>query len=210
MPCAASPPSAFCQEKVTTSSFWKSRFWAKAAEVASQMVRPSRSAGIQSAFGTRTPEVVPFQVKTTSRREIDLLQVGEQAVVGLDGAGVGELELLHHVGHPAEAEALPGEHVDLAGAEQRPQRHLERAGVGGRHDADQVSVGDLEHLAGEVDGFLELLFADLGAVRPAKGGTLQPVQRPAGALGTGTGGEVGIGRPRGRQGGIGHVIYPLR
>ena len=67
MPCAASPPSTFCQEKVTTSSLAKSSFCAKAAEVASQIVRPSRSAAIQSAFGTRTPEVVPFQVNTTSR-----------------------------------------------------------------------------------------------------------------------------------------------
>ena len=67
MPWAASPPSTFCQEKVTTSSFAKSSFCAKAAEVASQIVSPSRSAAIQSAFGTRTPEVVPFQVKTTSR-----------------------------------------------------------------------------------------------------------------------------------------------
>ena len=66
MPCAASPPSAFCQEKVTTSSLAQSSGCAKAAEVASQMVRPARSAAIQSAFGTRTPEVVPFQVKTTS------------------------------------------------------------------------------------------------------------------------------------------------
>ncbi len=53
MPCAASPPSAFCQEKVTTSSLAKSRFWAKAAEVASQMVRPSRSAAIQSRVRAR-------------------------------------------------------------------------------------------------------------------------------------------------------------
>jgi hypothetical protein len=45
----------------------KSSLWAKAALVASQMVRPLRSAGMKSAFGTRTPEVVPFQVKTTSR-----------------------------------------------------------------------------------------------------------------------------------------------
>ncbi len=66
MPCAASPPSAFCQEKVTTSSLAQSSVCANAAEVASQMVRPSRSALIQSAFGTRTPEVVPFQVNTTS------------------------------------------------------------------------------------------------------------------------------------------------
>ena len=67
MPWAASPPSTFCQEKVTTSSFGQSSACAKAAEVASQIVSPSRSAAIQSASGTFTPEVVPFQVKTTSR-----------------------------------------------------------------------------------------------------------------------------------------------
>ena len=66
MPCAASPPSTFCQEKVTTSSLAKSSSCAKAAEVASQMVRPPRSAGMNEASGTRTPEVVPFQVNTTS------------------------------------------------------------------------------------------------------------------------------------------------
>ncbi len=66
MPCAPSPPSAFCQEKVTTSSLGQSSACAKQAEVASQMARPCRSAAIQSAFGRRTPEVVPFQVKTTS------------------------------------------------------------------------------------------------------------------------------------------------
>ena len=67
MPWPASPPSTFCQEKVTTSSLPKSSRCAKAAEVASQIVSPCRSAAIQSASGTRTPEVVPFQVKTTSR-----------------------------------------------------------------------------------------------------------------------------------------------
>src|SRR4029453_4145121 len=66
MPCAASPPSAFCQEKGTASSFGHSSACAKQAEVASQIVRPCRSAAIQSALGTRTPEVVPFQVNTTS------------------------------------------------------------------------------------------------------------------------------------------------
>src|SRR5215213_6757224 len=66
MPCAASPPSAFCHENVTTSSLAQSSVCANAAEVASQIVTPSRSAAIQSAFGTRTPEVVPFQVNTMS------------------------------------------------------------------------------------------------------------------------------------------------
>ena len=37
-----------------------------APDVASQMLSPARSADIQSPFGTRTPLVVPFQVKTTS------------------------------------------------------------------------------------------------------------------------------------------------
>ena len=76
MPCAASPPSAFCQEKVTTSSFDQSSFCAKAAEVASQIVRPWRSALIQSALGTRAPEVVPFQVNTTSEFESTLARSG--------------------------------------------------------------------------------------------------------------------------------------
>ena len=80
MPCAASPPSTFCQEKVTTSSLAQSSACAKAAEVASQIVRPLRSAAIQSPFGTRTPEVVPFQVKTTSRCRIDLGEIGQLAV----------------------------------------------------------------------------------------------------------------------------------
>src|SRR6185437_4021600 len=70
MPCAPSPPRAFCQEKVTTSSFAQSSFCANAAEVASQIVRPLREAAIQSPFGTRTPEVVPFQVKTTSESKL--------------------------------------------------------------------------------------------------------------------------------------------
>ncbi len=39
---------------------------ANTAEVASHSVSPSRSAAIHSPSGTRTPEVVPFQVKTTS------------------------------------------------------------------------------------------------------------------------------------------------
>jgi hypothetical protein len=43
-------------------------------EVASQIVRPLRSATIQSPFGTRTPEVVQFQVKTTSLSKLTVLR----------------------------------------------------------------------------------------------------------------------------------------
>ena len=45
MPCAASPPSTFCQDHVTTSSLSQGSAMANAAEVASQMVSPARSAG---------------------------------------------------------------------------------------------------------------------------------------------------------------------
>src|SRR5262249_61283771 len=76
MPCAASPPSAFCQEKVTTSSFAQSSACAKQADVASQIASPARSAAIQSALGTRTPEVVPFQVKATSEAGSTLARSG--------------------------------------------------------------------------------------------------------------------------------------
>ena len=67
MPCWASPPSAFCHDQVVTSSLSHGSAMAKAAEVASQIVRPARSRAIQSASGTRTPDVVPFQAKTMSR-----------------------------------------------------------------------------------------------------------------------------------------------
>ena len=52
------------------------RLKAAEAEVASQMVRPSRSAGIQLPFGTRTPEVVPFQVNTVSRLRLACFRSG--------------------------------------------------------------------------------------------------------------------------------------
>ena len=58
------------------------------------MVRPSRSAAIQSPFGTATPEVVPFQVKTTSRLKSTVAEIGELAVVGRQHPDVLELELL--------------------------------------------------------------------------------------------------------------------
>ena len=170
MPCAPSPPSTFCQEKVTTSSLLKSSRCAKAAEVASQIVSPCRSAGMKSAFGTRTPEVVPFQVKTTSRSKSIVDEIRQLAIVGLDRAGIGKLQLLDDIGDPAGAETLPGDHVDAARAEQRPQRHLDRAGVGGRHDADAVVGGNLQDLAGQLDRLLELVLADLGAVRSAERG----------------------------------------
>ena len=112
MPCAPSPPSTFCQEKVTTSSFFHGRSIANAADVASQIVSPSRSSAIQSPLGTRTPEVVPFHTKTMSCVGSVFGEVGQHAVIRLDRARVLQLELLHHIGDPVLAEALPREHVD--------------------------------------------------------------------------------------------------
>ena len=67
MPCAASPPSTFCQDQVTTSTLSYGSAMANAADVASQITMPSRSPLIQSACGNRVPEVVPFQASTRSR-----------------------------------------------------------------------------------------------------------------------------------------------
>merc|ERR1719446_654356 len=68
IPWAPSPPSTFCHEKVTTSSLCHGAILTpKIAEVASQIVSPSRSSEIHSAAGgTHTPEVVPFQQNTRS------------------------------------------------------------------------------------------------------------------------------------------------
>src|SRR3954462_11304688 len=76
MPCCPSPPSTFCQDQVTTSSLSHGMSIANTAEVASHSTKPLRSALIQSPFGTRTPEVVPFQVNTTSELKSTLERSG--------------------------------------------------------------------------------------------------------------------------------------
>ena len=97
-------------------------------------------------------------------------------------AGVLELELLDDIGDPASAEAFPGNHVDAALAEQRPERHFDGAGVGSRHDADAVIRRHVQNFTGKVDGLLQLGLADLGAVRPAERGIGKRFKRPTGAL----------------------------
>ena len=192
MPCAASPPSTFCQEKVVTSSLSQGRSMAKAAEVASQMVRPSRSAAIQSPFGTFTPQVVPFHRKTMSR-SLAVLQVGQLAVGRLVHVGL-ELELLDRVGDPVLAESFPRRRCRLARAQQRPHRHFHGAGVGGRHDADAIIGGNAQQLPGALDRVLELGLAGLGAVGASHQRAFEGFRGPAGALGAGSGRKK---RPRG-------------
>ena len=204
MPCAASPPSTFCQEKVATSTFGQSIGCAKMAEVASAKVSPPRLAGIQSPLGTRTPDVVPFQVKSTSRSKSTLPRSGSRPYSASMHAQVLELELLGDVGHPALAEALPGQRIDAARAQHGPHRHLEGAGVGGRHDAAHVAGGQAQQRLGLVDGELEARLAFLGAMRAAEERLVEVLEGPAGALGAGAGGEVHVGRPLGRLRRRGH------
>jgi phosphoserine phosphatase len=192
-----------------TSSLSQGRSIAKAAEVASQMVRPARFAGMASPFGTRTPEVVPFQVKTTSASKFDGRQIDDLAVGGLFHGGV-ELELFHRVGDPAFAKGFPCEHLDRAGAEHRPHRHFDRAGVGAGDDADAVIGGDVQDFTGKVDGFLQLRLADCGAVRAAQGRVGEVVQGEARDFGAGARGEARIGRALGRRSEVCHGSLPAK
>ena len=133
---------------------------ANTAEVASHKLSPPRSAAIQSPSGTRTPEVVPFQANTRSRSARHCGEIGQRAVVGLERAQVLEPQLVARVDQPALAEALPGEDVDAAGAEQVPHRELERAGVRAGDDADPVVVRQAEQGARSVQHLGEALLGD--------------------------------------------------
>ena len=155
------------------------------------MVRPSRVAAIQSPSGTRTPEVVPFQVKTTSVDGVDLVEVGKLAIIGARTIVASSLSCLTDVGHPAFAEALPGEHRHRPGAEHGPHRHLDRAGVGGGNDADAVAWRDAQHMPGQVDRMRQPRLAELRAVRAAERADGELRRRPARRLGAGTGREIG-------------------
>ena len=61
--------------------------------------------------------------------------------------------------------------------------------------AAHLKLPDIRHFAGEVDGALELAFAELGTVRPRERGVGEGLEAPAGALGAGTGREVRNCRP---------------
>src|SRR4029077_17518599 len=77
-----------------------------------------------------------------------------------------------------------------------PQRHLNGARIGGRNDAYAIISRDFKHLACQIDRELELCLADLRAMRPAESCVLEILGGPAGALGTGAGGEMRHFGPR--------------
>ncbi len=174
MPCAASPPSAFCQEKVTTSSFGQSSGCANAAEVASQIVKPGAVGG--DPVGVRHPHArrraVPGEDDVACR--IDRGEIGQFAVAGACStvASLSLSSLTTSLTQPSPKDSQASI-VTGRGAEQRPQRHFDRAGVGRRHDADAIVGRDLQDFAGQIDGALELGLAGFRAVRAAEDGVVE-------------------------------------
>ena len=160
---------------------------ANAADVASQMVRPSRSAldpvGVRNAHARGG--AVPGEDDV--RLRIGLAQIGNFAIAGMQLGDFLELQFLDDVADPAFAEGFPGDRGDGPCAEQRPQRHLDRAGIGSGHDADLVIGRHFKHLARQFDRELELGLADLRAMRTAERCFFEILRVPAGALGTGAG-----------------------
>ena len=131
--------------------------------------------------------------------EIDFGEVRQFAVRRLERADILELELLDDVSHPAFAKAFPGEDIDAARAEKRPERHLDGACVGGWSDPDSVIGGNAEHFAGQVDREFELGFAELGAVRTAERRVAESCRGPAGALCAWAGRKARVCGPNARR-----------
>ena len=98
---------------------------------------------------------------------IGLGKVGKVAIAGMQLGDVLQLQFLDDVADPALAEGFPGDGGDRARAEQRPQRHFDRAGIGRRHDADLVIGRHFKHFARQFDRELEFGLADLRAMRAA-------------------------------------------
>ena len=195
MPCAASPPSTFCQEKVTTSSLSHGRSMREGGRgrVADRQALAVGRDPVAVRHAHARGGAVPGEDHVVV--EIDRGEIGQLAIAARDLARVLQLQLLDHVGDPALAEAFPGQHVDAAGAQQRPHRHLDGAGVGRRHDADAVIGGNAA--AFRACGRWPLRAWPCRAWSGASGraGAPSALERPAGALGAGTRGEIGIGGP---------------
>ena len=171
-------------------------------------------AGIRNKVAVRDTDArggaVPGEDQVLLR--IDLGQVRQLAVGGVQHLDVGQFQLLGDVRHPVLAEGFEGQQLHGPRAQHRPHGHLDGAGVRARDDADQIVGRDLQHLAGAVDGFLQPRLAQLGAVRAAENGAVQIFRFPSGSLGARAGRELGTRRAHGRLGGGGHidVSHPYR
>jgi hypothetical protein len=115
--------------------------------------------------------------------EIDLAE-GRQLAIGRDqSANILEFKLLDDVGDPNLAEVLPSENIDAARSEQRPQRHLDSAGVRGWHDRHEIVAWKLEQLARAIDGEREpCLGIGLAVIAPEQR-AFEAGEGPVGMLG---------------------------
>ena len=172
MPCAASPPSTFCQDQVTTSSLSHGSSIANTAEVASQIARPCAVGRDPVAIGHAHARGGAVPREDHVVRPVD--RAADRAARRSRPQDVRrQLQFLRDVAGPFAAEAFPRQHVDAARAEQRPQRHLDRAGIGGRHDAEAIVGGNAEHIAAELDDFGELGLAGGRSMRSSEHGVMR-------------------------------------
>ncbi len=114
---------------------------------------------------------------------IDLGEIGKLAIGRDEGADIFEFELLLDVGDPVLAERVPGEHIDAARPQQRPQRHLHGAGIRRRHQRDAIAVRESQQLPRLRQRQLDpRLGFGLAMIAPEQR-ALQRLDRPAWTLG---------------------------
>ena len=208
MPCAASPPMTFCQEKVVTSSLSHGRSCAKAADVASQSVRPARSAGIAVAVGHAHAGggAVPCEADVVV--VIECGHIDDMAVVGGVHCGV-DLELFDNIGDPARAKAFPGHHFGRAFAQAATTWPSRRRRCRRRARCRSGSPRARPEFRGSDRWLRQFGFTNGRTVRAAQGRVSKIGQFPCGGFGAGAGGKTRVCRPRCRLRHY-HVWYPYR
>jgi len=173
MPWAASPAQCLLPGPGNDVELLPGSSMANTADVASQMTSPSRPAGIHSPSGTRTPEVVPFQAKTTSRPKSTVRggrAAGHRALRICADRETGAAGQYHSA---SSGRSFPRPAHRPACTQQRPERQFHRPGIGAGDDADPVVAG-----------------------RPRIAGCAPALGRPL----PGPGRAVGAGRARRRRG----------
>jgi len=122
---------------------------------------------------------------------VDLGKVGQRAVGRLDERRILELELLGDVGDPAFAKDSHAIMVTGRGPSIDHSRHFDRAGIGGRDNAVSDNPPGTSSTA-RVSSIarLSLPLPPLARCERARKSIFEGLEGPAGALGTGAGGEV--------------------
>ncbi len=114
---------------------------------------------------------------------IDLREIGKLAIRRDESADIFELELLLDVGDPIPAERIPGQNINAARPQQRPQRHFHGAGIRRRHQRDAIAGGQLQQVTRLCQRqFQSGLGFGLAMITPEQR-ALQRLDRPAWTLG---------------------------